>query len=93
MACLVGSPSAVNPAVRFVATYGKLLLTTQVRQGRGGPIIFICCGSLTIRAAPTRKDGAAVLERTEYPPGVPCRIDTAQPDPEAATRFYGGLFG
>jgi uncharacterized protein len=34
-----------------------------------------------------------VLERSEYPPGVPCWIDTAQPDPEAATRFYGGLFG
>ena len=34
-----------------------------------------------------------MLERPEYPPGVPCWIDTAQPDPEAATRFYGGLFG
>jgi predicted enzyme related to lactoylglutathione lyase len=34
-----------------------------------------------------------VLERTEYPPGVPCWIDTAQPDPEAAVQFYGGLFG
>ena len=34
-----------------------------------------------------------MLERREYPPGVPCWIDTAQPDPEAATRFYGGLFG
>ena len=34
-----------------------------------------------------------MLQRTEYPPGVPCWIDTAQPDPEAATRFYGGLFG
>jgi uncharacterized protein len=34
-----------------------------------------------------------VLERSEYPPGVPCWIDTAQPDPEAAARFYGGLFG
>ena len=34
-----------------------------------------------------------MLERHEYPPGVPCWIDTAQPDPEAATRFYGGLFG
>ena len=34
-----------------------------------------------------------MLERSEYPPGVPCWIDTAQPDPEAATRFYGGLFG
>ncbi len=28
-----------------------------------------------------------------YPPGVPCWIDTAQPDPEAAAAFYGGLFG
>ena len=34
-----------------------------------------------------------MLERTEYPPGVPCWIDTAQPDPEAAVQFYGGLFG
>jgi predicted enzyme related to lactoylglutathione lyase len=34
-----------------------------------------------------------VLERSEYPPGVPCWIDTAQPDPEAAVQFYGGLFG
>ena len=33
------------------------------------------------------------LERDGYPPGVPCWIDTAQPDPEAAVRFYGGLFG
>jgi predicted enzyme related to lactoylglutathione lyase len=28
-----------------------------------------------------------------YIPGVPCWIDTTQPDPEAATRFYAGLFG
>jgi uncharacterized protein len=34
-----------------------------------------------------------MLERSEYPPGVPCWVDTSQPDPEAATRFYGGLFG
>jgi len=33
------------------------------------------------------------LERDAYPPGVPCWVDTAQPDPEAAVRFYGGLFG
>jgi predicted enzyme related to lactoylglutathione lyase len=26
-------------------------------------------------------------------PGVPCWIDTSQPDPEAAVDFYGGLFG
>jgi predicted enzyme related to lactoylglutathione lyase len=34
-----------------------------------------------------------MLERDGYIPGVPCWIDTNQPDPEAATRFYGGVFG
>jgi uncharacterized protein len=34
-----------------------------------------------------------VLERDGYPPGVPCWIDTSQPDPESAVAFYGGLFG
>jgi predicted enzyme related to lactoylglutathione lyase len=28
-----------------------------------------------------------------YIPGVPCWIDTTQPDPEAAAGFYGELFG
>jgi uncharacterized protein len=28
-----------------------------------------------------------------YIPGVPCWIDTTQPDPDAAAVFYGGLFG
>jgi predicted enzyme related to lactoylglutathione lyase len=32
-------------------------------------------------------------ERQDYPAGVPCWLDTAQPDPEAAAAFYGGLFG
>lgn len=32
-------------------------------------------------------------ERDHYIPGVPCWIDTSQPDPEAAVDFYGGLFG
>jgi uncharacterized protein len=32
-------------------------------------------------------------ERDGYPPGVPCWVDTSQPDPEAAVEFYGGLFG
>jgi uncharacterized protein len=31
--------------------------------------------------------------RDGYIPGVPCWVDTTQPDPEAAVRFYGGLFG
>jgi predicted enzyme related to lactoylglutathione lyase len=34
-----------------------------------------------------------VLERDGYPAGVPCWVDTGQPDPEAAVDFYGGLFG
>jgi len=34
-----------------------------------------------------------VLERDGYMQGVPCWIDTDQPDPEAAVAFYGGLFG
>jgi uncharacterized protein len=32
-------------------------------------------------------------ERDGYIPGVPCWIDTGQPDPEAAVNFYGPLFG
>jgi len=31
--------------------------------------------------------------RSEYPSGVPCWVDTLQPDPRAATQFYGKLFG
>ena len=34
-----------------------------------------------------------MLERDGYMPGVPCWVDTGQPDPEAAVSFYGGLFG
>ena len=32
-------------------------------------------------------------ERDGYIPGVPCWVDTNQPDPEAALPFYRGLFG
>jgi predicted enzyme related to lactoylglutathione lyase len=34
-----------------------------------------------------------MTEQDRYIPGVPCWIDTTQPDPEAATAFYGGVFG
>jgi uncharacterized protein len=34
-----------------------------------------------------------VPERDGYIPGVPCWIDTNQPDPDAAAEFYAGLFG
>jgi predicted enzyme related to lactoylglutathione lyase len=32
-------------------------------------------------------------ERTHYPAGVPCWVDTLQPNPEAAKQFYGDVFG
>jgi uncharacterized protein len=32
-------------------------------------------------------------ERDGYIPGVPCWVDTSQPDPEAAVAFYADLFG
>ena len=31
--------------------------------------------------------------REDYPAGVPCWVDTNQPDPANAARFYTGLFG
>jgi predicted enzyme related to lactoylglutathione lyase len=32
-------------------------------------------------------------EPDRYIPGVPCWVDTTQPDPDAAAAFYGDLFG
>jgi len=32
-------------------------------------------------------------QRDTYEPGVPCWVDTLQPDPEAAIAFYAGVFG
>jgi predicted enzyme related to lactoylglutathione lyase len=34
-----------------------------------------------------------VSQRDGYEAGVPCWIDTLQPDPEAARNFYGAIFG
>jgi predicted enzyme related to lactoylglutathione lyase len=34
-----------------------------------------------------------VSERTHYPPGAPCWVDTLQPDVDAARTFYAGIFG
>jgi predicted enzyme related to lactoylglutathione lyase len=34
-----------------------------------------------------------VIRPRTYPTGVPCWVDTEQPDPKAACRFYGQLFG
>jgi uncharacterized protein len=35
----------------------------------------------------------AMSERNGYEPGVPCWVDTLQPDAAAAVGFYSGLFG
>src|ERR1700691_2335622 len=42
---------------------------------------------------PTQPKGSTMLKRDGYLPGVPCWVDTSQPDPEAAVAFYSGLFG
>ncbi len=34
-----------------------------------------------------------ITDQRRYPHGVPCWVDTAQPDPPAAARFYAELFG
>jgi hypothetical protein len=34
-----------------------------------------------------------MVERNDYPPGVPCWVDTLQPDVDGAMRFYGDLMG
>src|ERR1700676_5725377 len=41
----------------------------------------------------TSQKGASMRERDGYIPGVPCWVDTSQPDPQAAVAFYGDLFG
>jgi predicted enzyme related to lactoylglutathione lyase len=43
----------------------------------------------------TIANGKATImpERDGYIPGVPCWVDTSQPDPQAALPFYSGLFG
>jgi uncharacterized protein len=40
-----------------------------------------------------RSEDDAMAERDGYIPGVPCWVDTSQPEPEAALPFYSGLFG
>jgi predicted enzyme related to lactoylglutathione lyase len=39
------------------------------------------------------EEGEEMSERDGYQPGVPCWVDTLQPDPDATVRFYGDLFG
>jgi hypothetical protein len=44
-------------------------------------------------AAAERAKGVVVPEGDGYIAGVPCWVDTSQPDADAAAAFYGGLFG
>src|SRR5438874_4912113 len=46
-----------------------------------------------LRRAVNNQKEQAMPGRDGYIPGVPCWIDTSQPDPEAAVAFYRGLFG
>ena len=50
-------------------------------------------GSSSSRLEAIRAEGAVLPERDGYISGVPCWIDTTQPDPDAAASFYTGLFG
>jgi uncharacterized protein len=38
-------------------------------------------------------EGGQMSIRDSYQPGVPCWTETLQPDPQAAMRFYEGVFG
>src|ERR687896_2280000 len=49
--------------------------------------------SRRIAVPPSTNKGARMSEQDRYIPGVPCWIDTTQPDPDAAAAFYGDLFG
>ena len=51
------------------------------------------CSASMVRAARERMGATVMPERDGYIPGVPCWVDTSQPDPEAALPFYRGLFG
>ena len=50
-------------------------------------------GQLGCAASVYRPKGRSVPERDGYIPGVPCWVDTTQPDPDDAAAFYRGLFG
>src|SRR5215216_5514106 len=78
-----GSSTAMTRSMRV-----PLATKRRPRVRAGASRSELCC-----QRPQSTNQGAVVLERSEYPPGVPCWVDTAQPDPEAAVRFYGGLFG
>ena len=56
----------------------------------GVPAVTELSPSELVLGLPRREED--MTNRT-YPQGVPCWIDTQQPDVEAAASFYGSLFG
>jgi len=46
-----------------------------------------------MRALIKNQEPQTMSERTDYPSGAPCWVETLQPDPDAAAQFYGQLFG
>ena len=57
--------------------------------------LSLACRSSFVGFAETNLDGWETImpERDGYIPGVPCWVDTNQPDAEAVLPFYTGVFG
>ena len=79
-------------AMSVAAGTGLILLTRSRELGRKlarrWPVL-----TRTVHTEPRTQRGGAMPERDGYIPGVPCWVDTGQPDPVAAVDFYRGLFG
>src|SRR3954452_21188469 len=72
-----------------------ILATDLASMGATGGITGSCTLAIlpwTNGIGPREGCGMSIDMRT-YPQGVPCWVDTEQPDPEAASGFYGTLFG
>ena len=48
---------------------------------------------MDLYSGPERDDAGPMSTRDRYPAGVPCWVETLQPDVPAAIDFYGSLFG
>ena len=78
-----GAPSAIGPRTVVAATArGRIAARTCAGWD-------VACGRHAIATRRQRCCSTALDTRA----GVPCWIDTSQPDPAAAARFYGELFG
>ena len=66
---------------------------TAPRRGGRRAVATAGAGCAPLPAIPERSTDHRWPERDGYIPGVPCWVDTSQPDPAAAVDFYSGLFG